>query len=222
MINMRLADREKTINLRREGLSYAEIMKEVANLSKGTISGWLKNVELSEDQKSRLKQKMIARGETGRLIGAWTNKEKAKKRIARISEEARSEFANLVKSRLFIMGLMLYWAEGAKTSRRFAFINSDPEVIKIIMRWLRELFGLLENDILVRVYIHHVYKNEDCEKYWSDIIGIPESQFYRTTYKPTPHDIKRNKDYKGCCRIEVRGSELFWKIQTWQKMIVEK
>ncbi|MDP3993348.1 MAG: hypothetical protein Q8Q05_04020 [bacterium] len=212
-------DREKVVNLRQEGYSYGEIMEEVPNLTKSTISGWLKNVALSESQSTRLKRKMITRGEIGRLKGAWTNKEKAAKRIDAISEKAKSEFADLVTNRLFIMGLMLYWAEGAKTSRRFAFINSDPDVVRIIMRWLRELFGLSDDDILVRIYIHHVYKNEDCEQYWSEVIGIPVSKFYRTTYKPTPHDTKRNKAYKGCCRIEVRGSELFWKVQAWQKMI---
>ena len=43
----------KAIELRRQGQSYSDILK-VVNVSKGTISLWLRNVELTQEQKGRL------------------------------------------------------------------------------------------------------------------------------------------------------------------------
>ncbi|MCL5795517.1 MAG: hypothetical protein M1338_04120, partial [Patescibacteria group bacterium] len=81
-------------------------------------------------------------------------------------------------------------------------------------------FSISDENIRIRIYMHRVYSNENCEEYWSKFTKIPKSRFLRTIYKPTPHVIKKNIDYKGCCRVDIQGSELFWKFQKWQKMLI--
>jgi len=46
------------IELRKEGLSYGEIKKEV-NVSKSTLSLWLKTVPLTPEQRERLYTKKV-------------------------------------------------------------------------------------------------------------------------------------------------------------------
>jgi hypothetical protein len=83
------------------------------------------------------------------------------------------------------------------------------------MRWLTKICKIPKEKIKIRVFIHKIYANENCEKYWSQITGIPISKFQKTIYKPTPHKIKRNLDYKGCIQIRMGGVELFRKVMGW-------
>ena len=81
------------------------------------------------------------------------------------------------------------------------------------------MFKTPEEEIKIRLFIHKVYAEENCEKYWSKIAEIPVESFKRTVYKSTVHSIKKNLNYKGCCRIELTGSEFYWKVEKWIKML---
>jgi DNA-binding transcriptional MerR regulator len=49
---------------------------------------------------------------------------------------------------LLIASIMLYWAEGSKKNNPYvAFSNSDPKIIKLFLRFLREICGICEKKI---------------------------------------------------------------------------
>lgn len=73
---MRLNDKLKAIELRRQGKSYEEIKSIIFNLSKSTLSSWLKNIELTLEQKRRIKGRMKKGADRGRIKGAWVNRQK--------------------------------------------------------------------------------------------------------------------------------------------------
>ena len=53
---MSLKDKkQKAIELRHKGFSYAKILKELDLTSKGTLSKWLRDLTLTENTKKRLK-----------------------------------------------------------------------------------------------------------------------------------------------------------------------
>ena len=89
------------------------------------------------------------------------------------------------------------------------------------MKWFREICKVPEEKIRVHIYIHKVYRSENCEEFWSKITGIPVSRFGKTTYKPTPYRIKKNLDYKGVCRIDTSNVNLFRRIMGWQQGLSE-
>ncbi|MFA4995597.1 MAG: hypothetical protein WC536_00415 [Patescibacteria group bacterium] len=221
-MKLRLEEKREAIKLRRDGYSYNEIRQIIPDLSKGTLSGWLKNIELNSVQKARIISKINSGAAKGRIKGAWTNKNKAIDRIKRIKLAAAKEFDGHALNPIFSIFLSLYWAEGAKKSRCFQFVNSDPEMVKIVLKCLRTLFNIPEEEIKIRIFIHEVYSNENCEEFWSKITNIPISSFKKTVYKPTIHNIKKNIDYKGCCRLELKGSEFYWKVQKWIDMMILK
>lgn len=220
-MKLRLADKQLAIKLRKDGLTYSEIRSIIPNLSKSTLSNWIKGIDLSDEQRMRINLKAKSIIEKARLKGAWANKIKFKKRIQDIQHKAREEFDNLMKENLFIIGLSLYWAEGSKKSRMFQFMNSDPKMIQLIINWL-QLLGIDRSQIKVRLYIHKLYQKENPELFWQEYLHFDKKNFLKTIYKPTQHSIKKNSNYKGCCRIEIRGSELFWKIQKWQELMVNQ
>lgn len=221
-MQLRIRDKKRAIILRQRGYSYNEIREKIPNLSKGTLSGWLKNIVLNKQQKQRIANKIKNAADLSRLKGSWTNKKKSLDRIKDIQSSAEQEYTQLANDELFNIGLSLYWAEGAKRSRCFQFMNSDPDMIKLMMKWLRDILRVPEQEIKIRIFIHKIYSGENCEKFWSEITAKPQNEFKRTVYKPSLHTVKKNPEYKGCCRIEITKSELFWKIQKWQEMLLNK
>ena len=88
---------------------------------------------------------------------------------------ASSEISNLSWRDLKLIGTALYWAEGYKTNlaRDVEFVNSDPLMIKLIMRWFREVCNVSENKFKLRIQIHEVSNIEEGIKFWSLNTGIP-------------------------------------------------
>ncbi|MEX2368903.1 MAG: hypothetical protein WD552_00730 [Candidatus Paceibacterota bacterium] len=135
--------------------------------------------------------------------------------------KAKETFNKFIKDPLFGIELALYWAEGAKKNDRVSFMNSDPEMVKIIVDWYQKVLATKKEDMHLRLYIHKPYKDENCEEYWADKLDFLLSQFKKTVYKPTPHSVKKNPDYKGCLRLSISGIQNLRKVLAWQKLFIK-
>lgn len=213
-----LKERHEAIKLRKQGKTYNEIREILGPIPKGTLSGWFKNIQLTAEQKKAIEKRIKDGGELGREKAAWANRNKRLMRIKRIKEEALQDWKDLNNHPLFIGGLLLYLAEGSKKNESFQFMNSDPNLIKLMMRWLSLTADVNHEDYQVRLYIHRPYADENLEKFWAKTLSLTFNQFAKTVYKPTPHNIKRNPKYKGCLRLTVKGrpSELYWRVMAWR------
>ncbi|PIS38857.1 MAG: hypothetical protein COT34_01285 [Candidatus Nealsonbacteria bacterium CG08_land_8_20_14_0_20_43_11] len=212
-MKLRLEDKRKAIELRVQGKTFGEIRSIIPNLSKSTLSGWLRNVELTKGQKEALLKNIKRVTYGARVRAGRTKRIENEKKNQEIMTKAGDELPSLIKNPLFLVGLVLYWAEGTRKSGYFRFTNSDPEIIKIMVKWLREIFQIPEEKIRIRIYIHKIYSHENCEKFWSRITNIPLNRFLKTIYKPTPHKIKKNQEYKGCVQINVGGINFYLKLR---------
>lgn len=221
-MKLRLEEKKLTIELRRQGKTYSEIMAIIPNLSKGTLSGWLKNVKLTKEEETRLKKRLQEKISKAWVKSAWTKKKKRQKRIEKIIREAKKEYIFLSKNPLFLIGLILYWAEGGRKQELFSFSNSDPSAVKAMIRWLTEIFKIPKREIKFRIFIHKIYAHENCEKFWSKITGIPIANFQKTIYKPTPHKLKKNPEYKGCVQVRIYKKGFFWKVRGWIQKLIEE
>ena len=216
--NTNVDNKTEAIRLRKQGLSYAEISEKMGGIAKSTLSGWFRGIVLTKQQEARLLAKSKRAGLLGRQIGANTNRQKSLKRISSLRKEAELQFAANHHNRLFLVGIALYWAEGNQKTHRFQFTNSNPEMIKVMLSWLR-LVGCDESMLKFRLYIHKPYENDNCEKYWGGIVGFPQSKFQKTLLKPTKHNTKKNPGYKGCLKVDLNGSELYWKVKRWEELL---
>lgn len=207
---MKYIDRLKAIELRKEGKSYSDILGAI-KVSKGTISRWLKNIPLTREQKLLLKGRMRSR-----YAGAKANQAKAEERKNKIIKAAQMEVQQLIKHPLFVAGLMLYCAEGTKAGSTVAFTNSDPEMIKLMMRWFREVCAVPENKFRILVFIHSQLVNVDWKEKWVEVTGVPVSHFSRPYIKPTITRHRKNKLYNGTCVIKISDVALFARIKGWQ------
>lgn len=219
--------KEKAINLRRQGLSYSEILREVP-VAKSTLSLWLRSVNLSNPQKQRLTEKKLAGMQRG-----WIAKRNQRIDLTKkIKLNAKNEIKNISKKELWLVGIALYWAEGNKEkphniSQGVAFSNSDPMMIRVFMKWLRKILKIPEDDIKYELYIHENSKNKtiDSIQYWSEITGTSQNKFKYVYLKRNKINTKRkntNENYYGLLRIRInKSTNLNRKISGWIEGVLE-
>ena len=84
------------------------------------------------------------------------------------------------QERLKLAGTMLYWGEGTKKGFNVALANSDPLMVILFVRFLREVCGVDENRLHVTLH-HYPDQNEPTlKKFWSKTLAIPVKQFYKS------------------------------------------
>lgn len=222
LCNMRtkVQERIEAIKLRKQGKSYREIQSKV-DVSKGTLSKWFTNLPLTSKERKYLQDRSLILQDKGRLKTALKNKERNERRRELVRIKADVDFEKHKNDPFFVLGLSLYWAEGAKKNDYFSFLSSDVSMMLIMMQWSMQFLKVEPVDFKFRLYIHKAYKNENCERYWSRKCAVPQSQFQRTIYKPAPHSVKMNPEYKGCLRMTIMGVQHLLTIKTWQKRLSE-
>ena len=223
----KLKEKQEAIKLRRKGYSYSEILKEIP-ISKSTLSLWLRNVGLVKEQKQRLTEKKLK----GALKGAQKKKNQRLQITQKIKEMAKNEIDKISKRELQLIGIALYWAEGTKqkehnVSERVKLNNSDPKIIKLFLKWLREICKVSDSDIQFRISLHKnaAKRLDEIKKYWARVTGFPIAQFQKVDWKKHNPVTKRKnvgKTYFGLLNIIVkRSTNLNRKISGWIEGICE-
>lgn len=216
-----IQEKEKAIKLRRRGYSYKEILAEI-KVAKSSLSLWLKDLPLTEVEKLSLKKRKHGNITRGRIRAGAVLRQNRLLREQSYYEEAKSLFSTHRNDPLFHIGVALYWAEGAKRNNQYLFMNSDHEMIQVMVAWLEKYLGYSRREIGYRLYIHKPYAHENLEQFWMKRLHVSEVQFRKTIYKPTNLGVKKRPNYKGCLRIEVPKSRaLLCKMKFWQSMQVE-
>lgn len=197
--------------LRRKGKSLNEIARST-NVSKGTVSLWCRDIVLTEEQSKELTEGRSRAGSRGRLLGAESNRKKKAEMLNACSVWSQGIFNSFTERDLLIAGVALYWAEGSKseTTSGFVFVNSDPIMIKLMYLWLKKIMKIQKENIKPRLAINEIHKPriEAVLQFWSDLLGLPVSQFGNPWYsKVKVSKVYENYDsYYGILRLGVRKS----------------
>jgi hypothetical protein len=145
--------KEKAINLRRNGLSYSQILEQVP-VARSTLSLWLRSVNLSK----RSKQKLTARRLAALRRGGEARRRQRILSTQKILNESIKEVGLISQRELWLIGTMLYWAEGTKEKDRHGsgvqFTNSDPQMIRLFLKWLSEICKIPKERIYFDIFIH--------------------------------------------------------------------
>lgn len=216
-------DKTKAIELRKKGFSYNEISNGLG-IPKSTLHYWLASIALSETAKTRLADR-VHKGSVEGLIRRNKNQTVlAKKRADEIRILARKEVSTLINNRLFLIGISLYWAEGYKKGaygskwKAVDFANSDSELVKIMVKFFRNICQVKNEKIKVQLIAH---KNIDINKavsYWSNLTNIPKAQFIKTCCSINKSSKnKRNVSSltHGTVHIRINDVKLFFRIIGW-------
>lgn len=200
--------KEKARELRRQGLSYKEIMQKVP-VAKGTISIWCRNIPLTKAQIARLGALYDTQ-----LRGAKANQLKRQREIKKIRLRAKRGLRSLNKYEFKIAGTMLYWAEGDKTLA-VGITNSDPELIRFMMKWFRKVCHVPEEKFRAHIHIHTGQNENRMKKYWSNVTDIPLRQFGKSYLKKEGTGHRKNILYNGTIKVKICSEDLRHRILSW-------
>ena len=196
--------------LRRSGESIGAIAQKLG-IAKSTVSLWCREIELTAKQQKKLDQKIIESGQSGRSLGASVNKRKREVIITRANEKGDRLIKKISKRDLLFLGLGLYWGEGSKnTENRFILVNSDPFIIKAVIKWLKEVMSIPRELLTLQIYINeqHEYRTKEVLRYWSKELNLPLTQFRRPVFIHTAHKkiYANHKTYMGVLHLYVQKS----------------
>lgn len=197
--------------LRRQGKTYNEILA-VVPVAKSTLSLWLREVELARPQKQRISALRSA----AQKRGALARKSQRLTATRDILDVAIKEVGSLTRRERLLIGAALYWAEGAKEktyrpSVRMEFANSDPEMIRFYLRWLREIVQVSDDDITLIVHLHenHLVRLDEVTKFWLKVTGLKKLNCGKPVikrHKPKTNRKNTGAIYRGLVNIRLRRS----------------
>ncbi|MGW2731017.1 hypothetical protein [Streptomyces sp. NPDC001494] len=213
--------RERARELRLKGWTYDRIQAALG-CSRSSVSLWVRDLPRPERKRSREEASAIAR--------------KGWEATLRVREEERQHtkgaakraIGDLTPRELFLVGVGLYWSEGAKDKpydrrENVTFVNSDPGMIRVFLAWL-DLMEVERERLRYTVMIHENADVPGAEQYWAALVGAGPSSFNKTTLKKhNPKTVRKNtgENYRGCLVIKVlKGADLYRRIEgSWYGIV---
>jgi hypothetical protein len=217
--------RARARELREQGLDYDDIAASLG-VSKSSVSLWVRDMPRPERLSYEECRKRSAEG--SRLY--WEAERpvrEAQRESVRVA--AAGQMGVLSKREVIIAGAIAYWCEGAKSKphklcERVVFINSDPGLIRLFLRFLGEA-GVASVQLRFRVHIHETADVDAAEGFWRDVTGAEPAQFQRPTIKRhNPKTVRKNvgDDYHGCLIVGVsQSADLYRRIEGWVRAAVK-
>ena len=161
------------IEMRKRGSSYSEIESRI-HIPKSTLSYWLKNIKLTPEQLKKLNDKRtgVAKANALKKIS------RTAKAVEEIKLSSSRDIKEISKKELWLMGVVLYWKNGNKSDLKKGvhFSSSDPSLIKLFLKWLKEIGRIKDEEIRFDVFapkkLFVTVTNN-----WSKITGFPKSHF---------------------------------------------
>jgi transcriptional regulator with XRE-family HTH domain len=155
-----------------EGASIKDIALRVG-VSVSSVSTWVRDIELSEEQHSALRARNPAynRQLSGQVIAA------SNRRAERLAYQQHGRRLARRADPLHVAGCMLYWAEGAKQRNQLHFSNSDPEMARLFVRFLLTYFDLRPEDIRItcQLFADHLERQREIEQFWLAALRLPRA-----------------------------------------------
>jgi predicted transcriptional regulator len=213
----KILEKMKAVKLRETGSSISDISK-ILCVSRGSVSAWVKDVEISTSKKEILDRRSHSTEAVEKRRQTRLKNEKNKREA--LMHEASLEVSSVSRRELWLIGTMLYWAEGGKTQRMVRFSNGDPEMIRTMIQYFTVVCEVDEAKLRGYIHIHDHLDVDASEKYWQKVSGIPGGQFYKTYRKPMTPSKRRTLPY-GVMDIYILDVKLFLKIKGWTMGIYE-
>lgn len=214
-------DKETAFAMRSEGKTYLQIHLELG-VPKGTLSGWFRGVEWSEEmkQKNILLAAREARNRILKMNDTRSKKLRSYYKDAQI--EAEREFDVFCSDPCFVAALMLYLGEGDNngTPNRVKIANTNVSVLRIFLIFLRSHCKVPPERIRFWMLGYPDLNVKSCEKWWSDKLQIPLEQFQKTQVIQGRH--KSKKLHFGVGNIIVADTRLKMKVRRWIELLCEK
>ena len=195
--------KESALQLRKRGISIG-IIEHKLGISRSTLSGWFKNIELSHVQKEQLLQNWrdgLVHARKKAVI--WHNAQK-KQRLEEAKKQAIKTLAGIDEKDKNILELalaILYMGEGSKKKIETALGSSDPLILKFFLSVLKNVYSVDMKKIRCSLYLRADQDPIKIKRFWAGQLKLPISSFNYANRDQRTAGSKTYKYYKGVCQI---------------------
>ncbi|MBI4038764.1 hypothetical protein HY384_02285 [Candidatus Daviesbacteria bacterium] len=191
------------IELRQKGNSIRSIERSL-KIPRSTLSGWLKNVVLTQKQQLKLKRNWIrALGKARKQAAIWHNKQK-QLRLKIAKEQALATLAKINANDTSLVELalaMLYLGEGSKKSGT-AIGNTDPLILKFFINALRVVYEFDVSRIKCELHLRADQDILKTKRFWAKELNIPISSFTSVSIDKRTVGSPTYPTYNGVCILQ--------------------
>lgn len=221
------SDKLHAYKLRASGRSYTEIVR-LLGVPKSTLSNWFSGVVLSDEAKTRINERGQKKSVDALIKRNILQTHEAQKRAYQTRNNAKQNIGKISGRDLFLIGVALYWAEGYKkpmvrngriiTSHYVGFTNSDPLLIALFLRFIREICEVPEEKIKANLRIFEHQNETYLLDFWQKTSRISISKFGKV-YKGVSISSQGKKPYNilpyGTFQVRISDTPLYHKIMGW-------
>lgn len=115
------------------------------------------------------------------------------------------------QKKLSVSALMLYLGEGAKTGNTVDFVNSDTRLLKVFIKFLREVCRVRESKLRIYLYCFSDQDAKNLIRYWADTLRIPSRNFTKPYIRKIHSKTTRRAHY-GVVHIRYSDKRLLEKM----------
>ena len=195
------------------------------------MSYWLRDLKISEEAREKIMKRAQSASIAGLIKRNRNQTVLAKQRADEIRRKARQEARKLFRNPLFISGVSLYWAEGYKKGafgskwKGVDFVNSDPETIKVMMKYFRHICNVPNDKFRLQLMVHPNVNVRKAVAHWSKLTKIPKGQFMKISHVVSKSSKKKRNPSSliyGTIHIRICDVKLFFRIIGWIDGLKEK
>jgi transcriptional regulator with XRE-family HTH domain len=215
-------------SLRLKGKTYNEI-SDILKLPKSTVAWWLREFKLPESVRkkilNRAKEKWRKNMVRFNSINAKIRSEKAAKIREEYKEKGIKQIKGISTKELKLIGSALYWAEGSNHRNSFRFANSDPMMIVVMMKFMREICKIPNEKIKARIHLYPQIDENQAITYWKRVTGLPKCNFQKSQLQVSKASRGKRSNCKlpnGTLHLTVCNTKIVCLAKGWIKGIHDK
>lgn len=216
--------KEHAIQLRRRGSSIGRIERKLG-IPRSTLSGWFRNVTISEEHKKRLHERWLKALIKARKKSAIWHKEQKQRRLLEARNYAIKVLEDLNGKKRFISELtlaILYVCEGRKTSDFTSLGSSDIKLLKFFLEALKYLYKIDLERIRCTLSLRADQNAEKMKRYWARGLTLPLKCFKAAYKDPRTLGSKTYPTYRGVCSIQYNDISIKRKLLNIADLFLEK
>ncbi len=203
MSSEKTTSRLQAIKLRKRGLSLRAIEQKL-QIPRSTLSGWLKDIKLSDKQLAKLQEDLEKGLKRAREKAAETHRLSKQLRIDVVRDNVEQDLTHPIFTDLKSLELalaMLYLGEGGKTRPELRLGNSNPIVLRFYLAAIERLYNVPRNSFRFELHLRVDQDEKYLKKFWAKQLSVPFRcisyviKDIRTAGKPT------RPGYYGVCAI---------------------
>lgn len=209
---------QQAVQFRARGFTLEEIAK-ICDVSKSTVSKWLKNNATSASVTTQNKRR-AGRENAKRL--QLVNKARTGERANRYREAVRAaetEFKHYRSHPLFVAGVSVYAAAGDRfTPGVIRLSSARPALHRTFIRFSLEFLGVDKTQIRFWVLLYRGQSEEVCFKKWKATTSLPYAQFHKSQ-RATSKVAKGKTLHYGVGNTIIGNTVLKHKLNRWIELM---